>query len=92
MNELQYTCSTHNIIQVIKSRTSWTRLVAYMDQRVHTGFGGETRRKDSTWKTKTKMKNNITMNLKEVSWKDMTWPDLTQDVTMAGSCEQSTEY
>jgi len=38
------------------------------------------------------MKNNITMNVQEVGWKDMTWPDLTQDVTMAGSCEQSTEY
>jgi len=52
-NELQDMCSTHNIIQVIKSRTSWTRLVAHMEQRVHTGFGGETRGKDSTWKTKT---------------------------------------
>jgi len=38
------------------------------------------------------MKNNITMNLKEAGWKDMNWIDLTQDVTMAGSCEQSSEY
>jgi cell wall assembly regulator SMI1 len=32
------------------------------------------------------------MKLKEVGQKDMNWTDLTQDVTMAGSCEQSTEY
>jgi hypothetical protein len=37
------------------------------------------------------MKNNIAMNLKEVGQKDMKWIDLTQDVTKAGSCEQSTE-
>ena len=40
-NELQDMCSTHNIIQVIKSRISWTRLVAHMEQRVRTGFVGK---------------------------------------------------
>jgi len=54
MNELQDMCSTHNIIQVIKSRTSWTGLVAYMKQR-RGAYGvlvGKLEGK-TTWKTKT---------------------------------------
>jgi len=31
--KLQDMCSTQNIIQVIKSRTSWTGLVAHMEQK-----------------------------------------------------------
>lgn len=37
------------------------------------------------------MKNNIAMNLKEGGRKDIKWIDLTQNVTKADSCEQSTE-
>jgi hypothetical protein len=43
-----------NIIQVTKLRTvRWVGHVAHMEERCVQGFGGETRGKETTWKTQT---------------------------------------
>jgi len=51
--ELNYLYSSPNNFRVIKSRMRWARHVARMgtERRIQ-GFGGETWRKETTWKTK----------------------------------------
>jgi hypothetical protein len=40
------------------------------------GFGGETRGKETTWKTQARWENNIKMDLQEERWGRMDWTDL----------------
>jgi hypothetical protein len=43
------------------------------------GLGGKARRKETTSKTYTWMKDNIKMGLRETDWGGMDWIDLVQD-------------
>jgi len=43
------------------------------------GFGGETRGKEITWKTRRRWEDNIKMDLQGVGCVDMDWIELTQD-------------
>jgi hypothetical protein len=47
---------------------------AYMD------YGGETRKKEITWKTRTRMKDNIKMDVQEVGCECMDCIDLAQGI------------
>ena len=52
------------------------------------GFGGETRGKESTWKTQARWEKNIKMDLQEERWGRMDWTDLAQDRgQLAGTCK-----
>ena len=42
------------------------------------GFGVETSRKDTTWKTESRSEDNIKTDLQDVEWV-MNWTDLSQD-------------
>jgi hypothetical protein len=42
-------------------------------------FVGQTRRKETTWKTQASMKDSIKMDLKELGWGGMDWINMTQD-------------
>jgi hypothetical protein len=46
---------------------------------VYTGFGGKTWGKESTWKTQTRWKDNIEMDLQEVECEGMYPIDVVQD-------------
>jgi len=43
------------------------------------GFGGKTRGKETTWKTRRRWENNIKTDIAEVRWKGLEWIDLAQD-------------
>jgi hypothetical protein len=43
------------------------------------GFCGETRWKETIWKTQAYMASVITMYVQKVGWGDMDWIDLAQD-------------
>ena len=43
------------------------------------GFGGETRKKETTWETQAKMGGYVMMDLQEVGWGSTDWIKLTQD-------------
>ena len=61
-----------NIFQVIISRRMrWAGHVARMGEveKYILGFGGETRGKEPTWKSRNRGEDNIKMDLQEVGWR-----------------------
>ena len=49
------------------------------ENRCTQGFCGETRGKETAWKTQAWMRDNIKIYLRKVGWEGMDWVELTED-------------
>jgi hypothetical protein len=59
---------------------------------VHTEFGWETRRKDTSWNIWHRFEDNIKGNLKEIRWEGGDWIILAQGrEQVVGCCESGNE-